>query len=446
MQEYLYGLECPLEEEVAAVERAVEASLAAATAARAAAGAADGRGAAAPLAAAAPAGESAPQRSSAAAGVAGSGAGSADAAASAAVVRAAHAMGAAKLPAGSGAAPTAPVYGRKSMGSGDCRATVGARNGLKGAGRSAHSKRGTATANGAGSQAGGGATQTSAVGAMSAGADVAMAAAAKAAQAMANVTVADGPRPGAAAAQQRGAPAVQPTASTAAAAAAAAAAAQAAAAMTSAPARAPPAATTIALERKLAKCVYACVAEFDRAAVSKAFAAAQRAAGLASEQSAKPEQHVTLWHKSSANRERGRACVAADGEKITFEVSGFDVSGRISAARVRKLEPQQPPQHAAVGTLQKALEVPAPHITLWLASGACPQGFTATYHHETFAGILNNARASSDRYPTSILELKSSDFPPIYSGRETRGATAGPLMLVAVPRYPIIAVPNNSGT
>lgn len=208
--------------------------------------------------------------------------------------------------------------------------------------------------------------------AASGGVDAATAAAAKAAQAMANVSVADcarAPKVGAPSAAAQGASAHSAQA------AAAAAAAQAVSAMGTLSGRVPPAGAgtqIIALERKLAKCVYACVADFDRVAVCDAFDTAQRTADLANGhvQQAKSELHLTLWHKSSASRDRGRACIAADGQKITFEISGFDVSDRISAARVRKLEPQQEAaQQASSEVMKLALDVAAPHITLCFASG-----------------------------------------------------------------------------
>ena len=319
MQEYLYGLACPLEEEVDAIECAVEDSLAAVAAARSSS-------AAEPPSPSPTASAAAPRSQGHAV--------PADAAASAAAAQAAQALAGTTLP--SLAAP--PVAGRKPKAAQiNGKASAVSRPGAQGAVRAAHSVRPDAPA------------------ATTADGDPATLAAAKAAEAMARVSVGEDARPAKAAA------------------AAAAAAAQAAATMGSSSGRAPSAAATIALERKMAKCVYACVANFDRAAVSDAFATAQRAAGLAEErmQSAKPELHVTLWHKSSHNRERGRACTAADGEKISFEILGFDVSDRISAARVCKLQAQQAPQQVEDATLQKALDVSAPHITLWFASGEC---------------------------------------------------------------------------
>jgi hypothetical protein len=129
---------------------------------------------------------------------------------------------------------------------------------------------------------------------------------------------------------------------------------------------------SIATERKLAKCIYACIASFSSVEVSRAFDAAQQASGIAIKnvQKAKGDLHVTLWHRNSSNRERGRACIAADGEKVTFTISGFDVSDRISAARVCRLDAQQQtPQKVSLDELKMALDVQAPHITLWFAKG-----------------------------------------------------------------------------
>jgi transketolase C-terminal domain/subunit len=123
-------------------------------------------------------------------------------------------------------------------------------------------------------------------------------------------------------------------------------------------------------DRKLANCVYVCIADFDNDAVSRAFDSVQQASGIMNVRKARDELHVTLWHMNSSDKERGRACIAADGEKITFAITGFDVSDRISAARVRKLDAkQQSALTVSHDELKMALDVQAPHITLWFARG-----------------------------------------------------------------------------
>jgi hypothetical protein len=177
-------------------------------------------------------------------------------------------------------------------------------------------------------------------------------------------------------------------------------------------------------KRQRPNCVYVCIARFDKGAVSRAFDATQKAAGVASRnvQKAKNELHVTLWHRNSSSMERGHACVAAEGETIKFAVTGFDLSGRISAARVRRLDAQQQAPHkVSLHDLKKALDVQAPHITLWFAKGThwrpvpCITCSTAlTLHPKPFILVLVTAVVgvwvcSADPHPGPMLHRHGHD-------------------------------------
>eukprot|EP00892_Ulva_mutabilis_P003737 jgi/Ulvmu1/1735/UM117_0012.1 len=135
-----------------------------------------------------------------------------------------------------------------------------------------------------------------------------------------------------------------------------------------------------AVQAKLERCVYVAVGGFSRRVVAAAFAQAQQLAadGGAEHDAmhvAKDELHVTLWHAADGSQQRGLACVAAEGAAVTFDVTGFDVSQTLSAARVVWVasgadQPALSGAGAAVGEQHDdVLAVELPHITMHVGRG-----------------------------------------------------------------------------